>query len=108
MAEYIRREVALEIIKRTSGDYAAAFAEVREAPAADVAELVHGRWISVKDRLPEIGERVLTLDKWGHIHDRLLYRFNDAPKTLTFRPDGLMPGRDITHWMPMLELPKEN
>ena len=61
-------------------------------------------WISVKDRLPEIGLRVLTLDKWGHIHDRSLYRFNCG--FLSFRPDGLEPGKDVTHWMPLPEPPK--
>ena len=40
MAEYIRREDALEITKRTCGDYAAAWAEIRKLPAADVAPVV--------------------------------------------------------------------
>lgn len=40
--EYISREAALEITTRTCGDYAAAFAEIRKLPAADVAEVVHG------------------------------------------------------------------
>lgn len=44
MTDYIRRNDALEIIKRTSGDYAAAFAEIRKLPSADVAPVVHGRW----------------------------------------------------------------
>lgn len=43
--EYISREAALEITTRTCGDYAAAFAEIRKLPAADVAEVVHGKWI---------------------------------------------------------------
>lgn len=38
--EYIRRAEALEITTRTCGDYAAAFAEIRKLPAADVAEVV--------------------------------------------------------------------
>ena len=38
--EYIRREDALEITTRTCGDYAAAFAEIRKLPAADVAPVV--------------------------------------------------------------------
>lgn len=42
--EYIDRGAAMEIIKRTSGDYAAAWTEVRKLPAADVAPVVHGRW----------------------------------------------------------------
>lgn len=44
MSEYIDREAALEITKRTSGDYATAFAEIRKIPAADVVPVVHGRW----------------------------------------------------------------
>ena len=44
MAEYIERDAALEIVKRTSGDYATAFAEIRKIPAADVVPVVHGRW----------------------------------------------------------------
>lgn len=43
--EYISREAALEITTRTCGDYAAAFAEIRKLPAADVAEVVHAKWI---------------------------------------------------------------
>lgn len=43
--EYIRRAEALEITTRTCGDYAAAFAEIRKLPAADVAPVRHGRWI---------------------------------------------------------------
>ena len=42
--DYISREAALEITTRTCGDYAAAFAEIRKLPAADVAEVRHGRW----------------------------------------------------------------
>ena len=38
--EYISREAALEITTRTCGDYAAAFAEIRKLPAADVVEVV--------------------------------------------------------------------
>ena len=42
--EYIRRTEALKITTRTCGDYAAAFAEIRKLPAADVAPVVHGKW----------------------------------------------------------------
>lgn len=45
MDEYIKRSEALEITTRTCGDYAAAWSEIRKLPAADVAEVVHGRWI---------------------------------------------------------------
>lgn len=40
MAEYIERGRALEIVKRTSGDYAAAWSEIGKLPAADVVEVV--------------------------------------------------------------------
>ena len=43
--EFISRAEALEITTRTCGDYAAAFAEIRKLPAADVVPVVHGRWI---------------------------------------------------------------
>lgn len=46
MAEYIERGFALDVVKRTSGDYAAAFAEIAHAPAADVVEVRHGRWMT--------------------------------------------------------------
>lgn len=46
MTEYITKERALEIVKRTSGDYAAAFAEISALPAADVAPVI--RAIKIK------------------------------------------------------------
>nr|DAQ21167.1 MAG TPA: DNA REPAIR HELICASE RAD25, SSL2, PRE-INITIATION COMPLEX, RNA POLYMERASE.0A [Caudoviricetes sp.] len=44
MSDYIRREAAMEIVKRTSGDYAAAFSEIRKLPAADAEPVRHGNW----------------------------------------------------------------
>lgn len=44
--EYIKRDFALDVVKRTSGDYAAAWAEIAHAPPADVAQVVHGKLIS--------------------------------------------------------------
>ncbi len=43
--EYIKRAEALEITTRTCGDYAAAFAEIRKLPAADITPVVHGKWV---------------------------------------------------------------
>lgn len=45
MSDYIKRDFALDVVKRTSGDYAAAWAEIAHAPAADVAPVVHSTWI---------------------------------------------------------------
>ena len=49
MKEYIERESAMDIVRRTSGDYAAAFAEIRRLPSADVAPVRHGKWISLTE-----------------------------------------------------------
>lgn len=49
MDEYILKTAAMEIVCRTSGDYAAAFAAIRKLPAADVAPVVHGKWIEQED-----------------------------------------------------------
>ena len=59
--EYISREAALEITTRTCGDYAAAFAEIRKLPAADVAPVVHGQWIGEGDGY---ADGVLVCDVW--------------------------------------------
>lgn len=48
MPEYIEREAALEITKRTCGDYAAAWSEIRRLPAADIAPAVHANWVDGK------------------------------------------------------------
>lgn len=40
MDDYIERGFALDVVKRTSGDYVAAWAEIAHAPAADVAPVV--------------------------------------------------------------------
>lgn len=45
MAEYIERTAALDAVKRTSGDYAAAWSEIAYMPAADVVEVRHGEWL---------------------------------------------------------------
>lgn len=49
MSDYISREAAMEIVKRTSGDYAAAFSEIRKLPAADVEPVRHGEWLRTDD-----------------------------------------------------------
>lgn len=46
MSEYIKKEDVLEIVKRTSGDYAAAFVEIRKLPMADVEPVKHGKWLT--------------------------------------------------------------
>jgi hypothetical protein len=71
-----------------------AIAALREQP----------RWISVEERLPEVGVTVLTLDKHGHICDRYMYRCSDG--TALFTAKHLVSSKDVTHWMPMPGLPE--
>lgn len=66
-------------------------------------EAAQPKWISVEERLPDEGVKVLTLDRYGHVQDRFLYAFQGGP--IVFRPDGMFPKKHVTHWMPMLELP---
>ena len=40
MKEYIERAAALDVVKRTSGDYVVTWSEIAHIPAADVAEVV--------------------------------------------------------------------
>lgn len=63
------------------------------------------RWIPCSERMPEIGTTVLTLDKRHNIRSRTIRAYMDGE--LYFTPDGLAPGRHITHWMPLPELPEE-
>ena len=60
MDDYIERKIALEITKRTSGDYATAFAEIRRIPTADVVPVVRAKWIHTKTEE----------DDWGHSFHR--------------------------------------
>lgn len=56
MDEYIKRDFALDVVKRTSGDYATAFAEIAHVESADVVEVVRCKdckwWEKGKDYTP--------------------------------------------------------
>ena len=76
MAEYIEKETALEIVKRTSGDYAAAFSEIAHLPAAAVAEVRHGRWLF---KYPN-GWACSRCGEWGlMIDNRGIYKSSYCP-----------------------------
>lgn len=45
----ISRQAALDIIKRTNGDHAAAFSEISKLPAIDARPVVYGKWIFDSD-----------------------------------------------------------
>lgn len=105
MQEYISKTWLLQNTN-TGMDVIKLLQTIADAPVVEFDTAEHdklerrAKWHSCGERLPECGEAVLTYSKYGHIHDRIF------DGTL-FRPDGLKPGKDITHWRYMPHLPKE-
>lgn len=77
-------------------------ADLIEAQAAEIEKLKAQvpRWIPVTECLPEVGLRVLVLDRRGNAMVRTLSQLA-VEKEPSFHPDGLLPKRHITHWMPL-------
>ena len=63
-------------------------------------------WIPVTERMPELEVPVLVLDRRGNMIVRTLRRLV-SDKEAVFRPDGLAPRKNITHWMPLPEAPEK-
>ena len=65
------------------------------------------KWISVKERLPERGYKVLTVN--GHGYIRIFALWEKAGREWCWIDEAghFNHVNDITHWMPMPELPKE-
>lgn len=59
-------------------------------------------WINAKDFLPNIGERVLVISKFGAISNQL-YTNNGFPGKERFSPEGYKAGIDVKWWMPIPE-----
>lgn len=82
--------------------------QLREAAALvakESVELLERRWIPVEERLPELETPVLVLDRRRNQMVRTLRKLS-SDKEPVFRPDGLAPGKHITHWMPLPEPPE--
>ena len=63
-------------------------------------------WISVKDRLPEFGEKVLITDVSG---DVLVYSLEQTCSGECWWEDEYWNWyNDVTHWMPLPEPPKDD
>jgi hypothetical protein len=65
---------------------------------------VGDKWISVDDRLPENDAKVLVCDTREDYVSSWVY-FGDG---LWFGEEVVWTTKDITHWMPLPEPPKEN
>jgi len=64
------------------------------------------KWISVKERLPEIGQKVwVTWLYFGHQEQGQAYRSNYEPKEWCMFYAKFSP--EVTHWMPLPEFQKE-
>lgn len=71
-------------------------------------------WISVEDMLPEQEKDVIILDKRKHIDIDFLtdngedgYYWWKSDKAIRCEDNGITHYNEITHWMPIPELPKE-
>lgn len=97
---------AIEILDPEHRERYESIEPVNEACRMGIEALKRQRWIPVTERLPEPEMKVLVLDRHGHMMDRTMRQL-PTDKTPVFRPDGLMPGKHITHWMPLPEPPTE-
>lgn len=71
-------------------------------------------WISVEERLPEPEKEVIILNKRKHIYIDFLtdngedgYYWWKSDKAILCKDDGIIHWNEITHWMPIPQLPKE-
>ena len=66
------------------------------------------RWISVKDRLPpDKGKSILVVDGHGHVRILAFWNKNNAEWKWLDQNGHFKYFNDITHWMPLPKLPKE-
>lgn len=70
------------------------------------AHLKSGGWISVEERLPEIGQDVLYYFNIVGMHLGKFYGGRDASNAQFGSSRGFLTG-DVTHWQPLPPLPGE-
>lgn len=75
-----------------------------DALAIAISALEKTKWISVKDRLPELGERVICTDGYAVFEQ---YRVESSCVYGMWDRFGLKsPMQEVTHWMPLPTPPK--
>jgi hypothetical protein len=73
MGELIERNIALEIVRRTAGDYAAAFCEIERIPTVGAAPVVHGHWIEKPYLIGTSNFCSVCDDNFGMPHEKYNY-----------------------------------
>ena len=102
MAEYMDiMEKLVELLSPTSLDFeqAAYLADYLVKNGVTVQE-----WISVEDRLPEIGRCVIAYNALAKCAAEAMYKGEGM--FLQFRWPARLQEHEITHWMPMPQPPK--
>lgn len=101
------REKLIEILDRFIGDDWYSSEEIADRLLANgVTVREHGRWISVKDRLPESDKYVLVITAGGLFKTARCNFYKNGTAVCWATNDGLGE-KAITHWMPLPEAPKD-
>lgn len=113
MAEYIEREALIRQIDEgfdktdPTGEEQIGFLQcrkiARELPAADVAQACE--WVSVSERLPEPGARVITTD--GAFVGEMYINKRGKWQRYNVNDSSLLMALDVLYWMPLPEPPEE-
>lgn len=99
-AEVLSMAVTFNGCGRCTGD------EMREAVKMACATLEATEWISVNDRLPEAGERVLATD--GAFVGEMYINKHGRWQRYNVNDSALLMALDILWWMPLPQPPKED
>lgn len=70
MAEYIERAVVIDLITRRYENPEICTSEINSIPAADVAPVVHARWVSFLDGDHIMPERYYRCSRCGRVESR--------------------------------------
>lgn len=100
--EKLMRKKARKNFAPSAIGYIMAASEAHDFPSADVQPAP--QWISVEERLPNHYEEVLVVSKLKNI---VYFAWYDADISMFMGHGHMWTTREVTHWMPLPEPPKE-